>query len=279
NAVNPGGVPIFKGDVLVGGIGVTGDISGDLAEFAALVGVLNSSVALPLPQFFLKDLRQRVFIDGIRLPFVLDTTVAQGLKGELPKGTAPGTAEGAEFIVPPQDGACYDAEENGGVCRAAPEKYLVGPLAGAKLTSEEVDRLVQQSRETAERTRAQIRFPLGSRTAMMIAVSDVDGTLLAVYRMPDATIFSIDVSTAKARNVTYFSSLAPRARDAPPGLPPGTAVTNRTISFGSQPFYPPGIDTSDEGPFFRTLYVRDTLTACTQGTQTQFPENQSGIVF
>src|SRR5262249_538117 len=48
NAVNPGGVPIFKGDVLVGGIGVTGDISGDLAEFAALVGVLSSSVALPL---------------------------------------------------------------------------------------------------------------------------------------------------------------------------------------------------------------------------------------
>jgi uncharacterized protein GlcG (DUF336 family) len=279
NAVNPGGVPIFKGDVIVGGVGVTGDIPEDLAEFAAFVGAFMPPAILPVPAAFTKDLRQRVFIDGIRLPFVLDTTIALGLKGARPKGTAPGTAEGAELVVSPQDGACYDLEENQGTCRAAPEGYLVGPLAGSKLTLEEVDRLVQQSRETAERTRAQIRLPLGSRTGMMIAVSDVDGTLLAVYRMPDATIFSIDVSTAKARNVVYFSSFDPQVQTDLPGLPAGTAVTNRTISFGSQPFYPAGIDTSGEGPFFRTLYARDTLTACTQGTQTQFPENQSGIVF
>lgn len=280
NAVNPGGVPLFKGNVVVGGIGVTGDIPGDLAEFAAFKGIIDSGVALPVPKFFTADLRQRVFIDGIRLPFVLDTTIQQVVfKNTRPKGTAPGTLDGIEFIVEPRNGRCYDADENQGVCRAAPERYLVGPLAGSKLTVEEVDRLVQQSRETAERTRAQIRLPLGSRTGMMIAVGDVDGTLLAVYRMPDATIFSIDVSTAKARNVAYFSSLDPHVQTDLPGLPAGTAVTNRTISFGSQPFYPAGIDTSGEGPFFRTLYVRDTLTACTQGTQTQFPENQSGIVF
>ena len=57
----------------------------------------------------------------------------------------------------------------------------------------------------------------------------------------------------------------------------GTAVTNRTISFGAQPFYPPGIDYSTPGPFF-SLYQFDTLNPCTQGSQAPNP-NQNGIVF
>jgi len=36
---------------------------------------------------------------------------------------------------------------------------------------------------------------------MVIAVGDVDGKILALYRMPDATFFSVDVAVAKARNV------------------------------------------------------------------------------
>ena len=57
----------------------------------------------------------------------------------------------------------------------------------------------------------------------------------------------------------------------------GTAVTNRTISFGAQPFYPPGVDYSTPGPFF-SLYQFDTLNPCTQGSQAPNP-NQNGIVF
>jgi uncharacterized protein GlcG (DUF336 family) len=95
-------------------------------------------------------------------------------------------------------------------------------------------------------------------------------------RMPDATIFSIDVAVAKSRNVIYFSS-ADRKQNELPGVPINTAVTNRTISFGAQPFYPPGIDYSTPGPFF-DLYKFDTLNPCTQGDQ---PSNgkQNGIVF
>ncbi|MGH7960429.1 MAG: GlcG/HbpS family heme-binding protein, partial [Candidatus Binatia bacterium] len=231
-----------------------------------------------------------VFIDGIRLPFVNKRFTEKVPKGRVqrPKRTRPGTAEGAEFVVEPRGGACFDEslDANGNrVCLQVPEGYLVGPLAGSKLTVEEVDRMVRQALDTANRTRAVIRLPIGRRTRMMIAVSDLDGTLLAVFRMPDATIFSIDVSTAKARNVAYFTSLDPNAtfdlRDAErnePGLPPATAVTNRTISFAAQPLYPSGIDGSDPGPFFRSLYVGDTLFPCTQGTQAQNP-NQSGIVF
>jgi len=94
--------------------------------------------------------------------------------------------------------------------------------------------------------------------------------------MPDATIFSIDVAASKARNMVYFNSADRKASDLP-GVPANTTVTNRSIAFGSQPFYPPGIDFSGFGPFF-DLYKFDTLNPCTQGQQ-KLDGKQSGIVF
>jgi uncharacterized protein GlcG (DUF336 family) len=104
----------------------------------------------------------------------------------------------------------------------------------------------------------------------------LDGTVLAINRMPDSTVFSIDVAVAKARNVIFFSGPNRTPGDLP-GVPLGTAVTNRTIGFGAQPFYPPGIDYSSPGPFF-ALYKFDALNPCTQGSQPANP-NQNGIVF
>jgi hypothetical protein len=65
-----------------------------------------------------------------------------------------------------------------------------------------------------------------------------------------------------------------------PGVPAGTAVTNRTVSFGSQPLFPPGIDGSGDGPFF-PLYLYDTANPCTQGSEGGQPNtgNMSGVVF
>ena len=57
----------------------------------------------------------------------------------------------------------------------------------------------------------------------------------------------------------------------------GTAVTNRTIGYGGQPIYPPGIDGSGLGPFF-SLYTFDIAHPCTQGSQAA-NANQNGIVF
>jgi len=113
---------------------------------------------------------------------------------------------------------------------------------------------------------------------MSIAVSDTDGTLLAVYRMNDGTIFSLDVAVAKARNAVYFSSNATTVAQDLPGVPAGTAVTNRTIGFGGQPFFPPGINGSSPGPFY-SLYVNDVAHPCTQGSQSPPIANPSGIVF
>jgi hypothetical protein len=56
-------------------------------------------------------------------------------------------------------------------------------------------------------------------------------------------------------------------------------VTNRTIGFGAQPLYPPGIDGSNAGPFFN-LYTMDLANPCTQGFQAGAANsNKSGIVF
>jgi uncharacterized protein GlcG (DUF336 family) len=154
-----------------------------------------------------------------------------------------------------------------------------GPLGG--LTATQVTAIINNAVATANQTRAQIRLPIGVRAKMVIAVSDLDGTLIGLYRMTDSTVFSIDVAASKARNVIYFSGLTRQAVDLNQ-VPMGTAVTNRTIGFGAQPFFPSGINASPPGPFFN-LYMQDVANPCTQGFQVPsaaWPKfNQSGVVF
>jgi len=249
-AVNPGGVPLFKDGHAVGGVGIV-STSTNVSEFAAFSGAsqsgfLPTAAQLPPPGV--------VIIGGISLPFVNQTVI--------PSGVSAGTPGGA-YLVGPIAGSL------------PPEGDLVGPNGGTGgLTQSDVATIVSQAVTTADLTRAVIRLPSGSRTHMTIAVADLDGTILALHRMPDATVFSVDVAVAKARNVIYFSGAA--AVDLP-GVPTDTAVTNRTIGFGTQPLFPPGIDGSNPGPFFN-LYTQDLAHPCTQGSQPP-NSNQSGIVF
>jgi uncharacterized protein GlcG (DUF336 family) len=113
---------------------------------------------------------------------------------------------------------------------------------------------------------------------MVIAVADLDGTVIGLRRMADSTVFSIDVAVTKARNMVDFNSASRTSADLN-GVPMGTAVTNRTIGFGAQPLYPPGIDGSSAGPFFN-LFTMDLANPCTQGFQAGATNpNKSGIVF
>jgi uncharacterized protein GlcG (DUF336 family) len=255
NIVNPGGVPIFSGGVLVGGVGVAG-VSADVAEFAAVTAASSNGFSLaPVPT----PAPGEVFLDGVALPIVTQTAA--------PAGIGAGTFSGA-YVISPTAGV------------AAPEGDLMTPLTGAVggLTASEVAQILGNAESTANLTRAAIRLPLGSRTRMAIAVADLDGTLLGLRRMADATVFSVDVAASKARNMVYFNSSARTAGDLN-DVPMGTAVTNRTISFGAQPLFPPGIDGSAAGPFFN-LYLQDTANPCTQGFQPGPANvNKSGIVF
>jgi uncharacterized protein GlcG (DUF336 family) len=162
-----------------------------------------------------------------------------------------------------------------------PSGFLVGPnadaSAGGTLTAANVATIVSRAVAQASRTRAAIRLPLGSATRMVIAVSGLDGTLLGVFRMPDATVFSIDVAATKARNVIYFSSATRNPGDMP-GFPLGFSMTARTIGFGAMPLFPAGIDGTAPGPFFGD-FIRDVNNPCTQAQDPNNVANQSGIVF
>jgi uncharacterized protein GlcG (DUF336 family) len=253
NAVNPGGVPIFRGGVVVGGVGVSG-VSSEIAEYAAYVAATSNGFG-PTPAA-----PGVVFINGIALPFVNQTTA--------PAGVGPGTFTGT-FLVGPLASAGQPPE--GDLITPA-----AGPLGGLSVT--DVQGILSNAETTANQTPALIRLPLGSKTKMVIAVADLDGTIIGLRRMTDSTVFSIDVAATKARNMVYFNSNARTTADLNQ-VPLGTAVTNRTIGFAAQPLFPPGVDGSSAGPFFN-LYVQDVAHPCTQGFQTGPPNsNKSGVVF
>jgi uncharacterized protein GlcG (DUF336 family) len=253
NAVNPGGMPIFRNGVVVGGVGVAGT-SPDVAEYSAFAAATSNRFGpTPAPPGV-------VFLGGIALPFVGQTT--------RPTGVNAGTFAGSFLAGPtPSTGP-------------PPEGDLVAPAAGplGGLSVADVQQILSSAEASAKQTRAAIRLPLDSTTRMVIAVADLDGTVIGLRRMADATVFSIDVAVTKARNMVYFNNSARTAADLNQ-VPIGTAVTNRTIGFGAQPIFPPGVDGSAAGPFFN-LYQQDVANPCTQGFQSGPPNaNKSGIVF
>lgn len=157
------------------------------------------------------------------------------------------------------------------------------PLPGGP-TAAEVIQIVNQGIAQANETRAAIRIdPLtgkaGPRTKMVLSVADKAGNVLGTFRMSDATIFSIDVSVAKARNTAYYADPAalqpadqvdddlmrPDLLAAVSGIignnglgipdlysdinstnlfdvSQGLAFTNRTFRFLAEPRYPAGQD-------------------------------------
>jgi uncharacterized protein GlcG (DUF336 family) len=126
--------------------------------------------------------------------------------------------------------------------------WLVGPTAGSTLTAAQVTQIITQGIAQAEKTRAQIRVQ-PTATKMVFAVADTDGSVLGVFRMPDATVFSIDVAVAKSRNTAYYASAALQPGDRVGSVPVGTAFTNRTFRYLAVPKYPSGNATAPPGPF------------------------------
>lgn len=295
--VNPGGIPIYRDGKVIGGVGVAG-VRPDLAEYAATLAAAGSGRGMDFSEPL--AFPGAVFIDGLRLPFFGGCTsipcIRQALRSQ-PAGSVPGSFSAGRFLVEPRGGL------------QAPEAYLLGPRASARaggLTEAEVRRIVARAVEVSLRTRAMIRLPLNSPARMTIGISDEDGEILALYRMPDGTVFSSDVAMTKARNAYYFSTREgyevlrayaetnthARYRWEPePPAGQGWAVTARTLSFGGQPLFPPGVDLPEQlhdeatapGPFF-DLYVYDTMNACTEGPGpsrggNRAYLNQSGIVW
>lgn len=202
----------------------------------------------------------RIDLVGIQLQVIGPTPGILGVKQALQFGRSlgAGVANGTDQIVAPA--VTYKAGQG------VPSGWLVKPhnggdydgVPGPDITAADVIQIVQQGVTEANLVRAAIRLPLGQRTQMVFAVSDKNGDVLGVFRMNDATFFSIDVAVAKSRNTAYYADAATiqnedRVRAASTVaaslLPAGSAFTNRTFRFLAEPRFPAGVDASAAGPF------------------------------
>ena len=97
--------------------------------------------------------------------------------------------------------------------QGVPYGWLVTPHDGTGLTAADVEAIVARGIAEADPGACPDSAPFNVPTKMVFAVSDLNGNILGLYRMPDATYFSIGVAVAKARNVAYYDNPAAAPAD------------------------------------------------------------------
>ena len=274
---SPGGVPLFKNGILVGGVGVVGFADAPVTDFNIFSQFsINERIALAAQSGYRPSTTlggNNVFIDGIRLAYVVGTAVGVSVADPAAFLAVNGTAVTFADI----DGVGASADDDsvdyspkpsppsviypnafgynglGGVPGELRSAIRADPVAGtisgaARLSAAEVESIIRLAAERAVITRAGIRLPRGQIARVWISVVNnpaadgVEPAVLGTYRTPDATIFSWDVAVQKARTALFYSR----------GLERGTpyAYSSRTVGFLSQAMYPPGISNTPPGPLF-----------------------------
>jgi uncharacterized protein GlcG (DUF336 family) len=267
-SADPGGLPIYKNGLPAGGIGIEGDglytLDRDptdddqpVEELIAASGIRGYEA----PALIRGD---NILVDGIRLPFsnvtnpLVPTTVASIAGATISFGPG-GVPPDSEFVP----------EVVGGIAGEVSPRFFpfiagTGPNA---LSASEVGTIIARAAQQSNITRAAIRQPLGSNARVTIAVVDVAGTVLGVFRQQDAPVFGFDVAVQKARTAAFFSgaSAATSLRTAGFGsyvdraLADGLrfdgtfAFSDRATGFLHRPFFPDGINNTLAGPFSTPL--------------------------
>lgn len=236
-SADPGGLPLYKNGVLVGGIGIMGD-----GDYGFDTNILNrdiddeEAIAIAGTQGFAAPTSiraNRITVDGTSLRFSdMDTGDISPLQGNFAaiNGSAgnliPVTGYTNGTIVA---GTAYGSEASG--IRAArasefanPDAFVLtdgtgnnrfpirggtdGGVVNQPITSAEARAILEEAFAVLSRARAQIRRPLDSRMQATISVVDSNGQILGIVRSPDGPIFGTDVSLQKARTAAFFSSAA-----------------------------------------------------------------------
>jgi len=231
-AADPGGFPLYKNGVVVGGIGVmadgvygfdpnTLDIDNDTDEVIALAGTVGFEAPVSIRA-------ERIFADGTQLRFS-DADFGQvgnvagagfiGTPGALVAvrgyndGTVrAGTAYGSETSgIRPSRGAefaladAFVLTDGAGANRYPVRSGTDGADVSNPISEAEARTILEEAFTVMSRARAQIRRPLDSRAQVTISLVDTRGRILGIVRSPDAPIFGTDVSLQKARTASFFS--------------------------------------------------------------------------
>ncbi len=252
---SPGGMPLYKGGHLVGGVGVTGDgipaaipgfrdenplvfVGGyDKDEDIALAGQIGFKPSSDI-------LASNVFINGISLAYTESTT---HLASPL---VLPGNVSAKYPIVAAPPAFPYPVATLGGVAGQIRQPIMSDPIPGtingeARLTSAEVTGILAAAADRVRTTRAGIRLPIGTQMEAFVSVVNfpnqdgVSPTVLGTFRTGEATVFSWDVAVQKARTAIAYSNNGNTV-----------AMSTRTVGFLAQSHYPPGIDANHAGPYF-----------------------------
>jgi len=268
---DPGGLPIYKDGVAVGGVGIEGDgsytVDRDPADFDQPFEELIAASAVrgfEAPALIRAD---NIFVDGIRLPY--SNVTNPPAPATLNFGSLPGvvsspirSAQTSVFVPANVGGVAGEVDT-----RFFPFSGGAVPAGPNALTSTDVQTIIAHAAQQANITRAAIRQPLGSNARVTIAVVDAAGTVLGVFRQLDAPVFGFDVSVQKARTAAFyssatasallrgagFSSYADRALADGLKLDGSIAFTDRAGGFLHRPFFPDGINNTAAGPFSTEL--------------------------
>jgi len=237
-SADPGGMPLYKDGVVVGGIGVfadgvygldlsVGDFDRDLDELIAVAGqqgyeapfdIIGHRITVEGKFFRYADVDAR-FLMARGQSAAVDVNNYIAVAGYTPTGRRAGLAYGSEESgLRADDGSAtpglsaFVLSDGLGNNRYAPRDALAPAPDNGGLTQTEVQTLLIEALNIAFRARAQIRRPLGSHAQVTVSIVDAEANILAIARTPDAPIFGTDVSLQKART-TVFASRASTAEE------------------------------------------------------------------
>ena len=270
-AADPGGFPLYKNGMVVGGIGVVirsnptytldlnpTDIDNDLKEIIA-----QSATSGFTPQTCIRanqitangvTLRYSDSDDNLKTPLLTTLVSATASYGSAfgalasvtnyyVAGTAPvaGTAYGNAASGFAADSTHFSGQ-SGYVMVDVASANRYPPTASSGLSAAEVTTLLQNGLTVANVTRAQIRKPLDSAAQVTISVVDQTGVILGIARTTDAPMFGTDVSLQKARTASFFSHLSTRTNNARGNLSTlnllGDYISSSTDSRHADVFFP-----------------------------------------